>query len=34
MTDIQEIAIICLAIINVATFFTYGIDKWKAKKSK
>ena len=21
-------------VINVATFFTYGIDKWKAKKSK
>ena len=29
-----QIALIYLAIINVATFFTYGIDKWKAKKSK
>lgn len=32
MTDIQLI-IIYLVTINVATFFTYGIDKWKAKKS-
>lgn len=23
-----------MLVINVATFFTYGIDKWKAKKSK
>ena len=29
-----HIALIYLAIINVATFFTYGIDKWKAQKSK
>lgn len=32
MTDIQLI-FIYLVTINVATFFTYGIDKWKAKKS-
>ena len=25
---------IYLVIINVATFFVYGIDKWKAKRSK
>ena len=24
---------IYLAVINVVTFFMYGIDKWKAKKS-
>ena len=29
-----HIAIIYLAVINVVTFFMYGIDKWKAKKSK
>lgn len=23
-----------LVVINVATFFTYGLDKWKAKRSK
>ena len=28
------IALIYLAVINVVTFFLYGIDKWKAKKSK
>ena len=32
MTDIQLI-LIYLVTINVATFFTYGIDKLKAKKS-
>lgn len=25
---------IYLVIINIATFFVYGIDKWKAKHSK
>lgn len=30
----NQIILIYLAVINVATFFTYGIDKWKAKKSK
>ena len=29
-----HIALIYLVIINVVTFFMYGIDKWKAKKSK
>lgn len=27
-------ALIYLAVINVMTFFLYGIDKWKAKRSK
>ena len=27
-----HIALIYLVIINVVTFFVYGIDKWKAKK--
>ena len=29
----NQTILIYLAAINVATFFTYGIDKWKAKKS-
>jgi uncharacterized membrane protein YsdA (DUF1294 family) len=29
-----DIVLQYLAIINVATFFTYGLDKWKAKRSK
>ncbi len=29
-----HIALIYLVIINVVTFLMYGIDKWKAKKSK
>ena len=29
-----HIALVYLVIINVVTFFVYGIDKWKAKKSK
>lgn len=32
--SLLHIALIYLAIINVVTFFMYGIDKWKAKKSK
>ena len=32
--EIQKIVIVYLVIINVITFFMYGIDKWKAKKSK
>ena len=31
--DILHIVAICLAIINVATFFTYGLDKLKARKA-
>ena len=26
--------IVCLLLVNVVTFFTYGIDKYKAKKGK
>ena len=33
-TTLLNIALIYLVIINVVTFFMYGIDKWKAKKSK
>ena len=29
-----QIVLVYLAVINVATFFTYGIDTRKAKKSK
>ena len=32
--DIRQVVIVYLVAINVATFFTYGIDKWKAKRSK
>ena len=32
--SLLHIALIYLAVINVVTFFIYGIDKWKAKKSK
>ena len=32
--NLLHIILIYLAVTNVATFFTYGIDKWKAKKSK
>ena len=32
--NIQHIVLIYLVIINVVTFFMYGIDKWKAKKSR
>jgi uncharacterized membrane protein YsdA (DUF1294 family) len=31
--DINVIAILLL-VLNVITFFVYGIDKWKAKKGK
>ena len=34
MTGFQKILIIYFIAINVATFFTFGIDKWKAKNSK
>ena len=29
-----HVVLIYLVIINVVTFFVYGIDKWKAKNSK
>ena len=32
--SLLHIALICLAVINVVTFFMYAVDKWKAKKSK
>ena len=32
--SIIHIVLIYLAAINVFTFFLYGIDKWKAKRSK
>ena len=32
--NLLHIALIYLAVINVVTFFMYGIDKWKAKNSK
>lgn len=31
---LEHIAIIYFVIINVVTFFMYGIDKWRAKRSK
>lgn len=32
--SLLHIVITYLAVINVVTFFMYGIDKWKAKKSR
>ena len=32
--NILHIALIYLVIINVVTFFMYGIDKWKANHTK
>ncbi len=32
--SLLHIALTYLAVINLVTFFVYGIDKWKAKKSK
>ena len=32
--SLLHITLIYLAVINVVTFFMYGVDKWKAKKSK
>ena len=29
-----QLLLIYFVAINVATFFTYGIDKWKAKRDK
>lgn len=31
---IKQLILIYLVAINVVTFFMYGIDKWKAKRSK
>lgn len=32
--DYLNIILIYLAVINVATFLTFGLDKWKAKRNK
>ena len=32
--NLLHIVLIYLAVINVVTFFMYGVVKWKAKKSK
>ena len=32
--SLLHIILAYLAVINVVTFFMYGIDKWKAKKSQ
>ncbi len=34
MPNLQHIVLIYLVVTNVVTFFMYGVDKWKAKKSK
>lgn len=34
MSNLTKISFIYLVAINVVTFFIYGIDKWKAKRSK
>lgn len=30
----HQIVIIYLIVVNVVTFFVYGIDKWKSKRDK
>jgi uncharacterized membrane protein YsdA (DUF1294 family) len=32
--SLLQIVLIYLAVVNVVTFFMYGVDKWKAKKAK
>ena len=34
MNEFLHAIVIYLVVINVMTFLTFGIDKWKAKKSK
>ena len=34
MPELIKILIIYLIVANVLTFFMYGVDKWKAKRSK
>ena len=34
MNEIHIILTIYLIAINIATFFVYGIDKWKARRSR
>ena len=31
---LEKLIVIYLVAVNVVTFFLYGIDKWKAKRSK
>ena len=33
-TTLLHIVLVYLVVINVITFLLYGIDKWKAKRSK
>ncbi|MBP3830147.1 MAG: DUF1294 domain-containing protein [Bacteroidaceae bacterium] len=33
INGLGQLVLIYLVAINVATFFTYGLDKWKAKRS-
>lgn len=33
MSNLTKISFLYLVAINVVTFFIYGIDKWKAKRS-
>lgn len=32
--SLLHIVLVYLTVINVVTFFMYGIDKWKAKRTK
>ncbi len=34
MPDYMTIILLYLTVINVTTFFVYGIDKWKAKHNR
>ena len=34
MLELQRILFIYLQVINVATFLTFGIDKWKARNNR
>ena len=34
MLELIKILIIYLIVTNVVTFFMYGVDKWKAKRSR
>ena len=34
MEQFENIVLIYIAVINAVTFFMYGVDKWKARKSK
>lgn len=33
-SNFMQMVLIYLVVINVLTFLTFGIDKWKAKKAK